>query len=134
MPEPKVVDPGFSHGNFAIDFGANGYFTYHGFNPDKATIQNVVDAINRFAALNNVNVSASYNPGSDTFTLNNTTGPGQDNRISFDGSNGQAMARFFRWPKATPAPVGAPTTKAAQQGWTAARLLPTPSPTLPPWM
>jgi len=94
VPEPKVNNPNFSLGNFAIDFGDNGYFVYHDFQPGRVTIQNIVDRINQFAAQNGVNIVASFDSVTDTFTLTNTVGVG-DNSIRFDGVNGPALADFF---------------------------------------
>ena len=99
IPEPKIVNPGFVAGNFAIDFGNNGLFTYHGFSPGGTSIQSIVNAINAFATFNNVNVTASYNVAASTFTLTNTVAG--NNEITFDGSNGLAMATFMKMPLST---------------------------------
>lgn len=94
---PKIVDPLFnSGGNFAIDFGDNGFFTFHDFDPKRTTIKEIVTRINQYGIQNNVNVTAVYNPVADTFTLNNDTGANPDNRIVFDGSNGGAIANMFQ--------------------------------------
>lgn len=101
IPEPKIADPRFAGGNFAIDFGANGTFIYPGFDPSHVTIQSILDAINKFGVQNNVAVSASFNPATDTFTINNNTGAGLDNQITFIGANETAMASFMKLPVST---------------------------------
>lgn len=102
VPEPKVVDPGFRPGSFAIDFGANGTFIYPGFDPGRATIQTIIDSINAFGQQRGVAVSASYNPATDTFNIINNTGAGQDNQITFIGPNDVAMSTFMQLPISSP--------------------------------
>lgn len=105
IPEPKVVDPFFRPGNFAIDFGDNGLFTYHGFDPSRTTIAQIVAAIKEFAFRNNVNITADYFDGADNFVLTNTVTSG-NNKIVFDGANGAAMAAFMQVPITTPSNGG----------------------------
>lgn len=95
LAEPKVADPNFRLGNFAIDFGDNGFFTFQGFDPQRTTIDQIVQEINRYATVNGVNVTASFNTVTRQLVLNNTTGAIGDNSIRFDGINGDAIADFF---------------------------------------
>ncbi|MBF2054890.1 MAG: hypothetical protein IGS03_15700 [Candidatus Sericytochromatia bacterium] len=95
IPESKVNDPGFTLGNIAIDFGDNGLFTYHGFDPGRTSIRDIIEAIAAYAQRNNVNVSASFDPVTGLFQINNTVPPGGNNVISIDGANGPAFADFF---------------------------------------
>lgn len=95
LTEPKVNDPGFRAGNFSIDFGDNGVFTYRGFDAETVTIDQIVAEINRYAAVNGVNVTASFNTGTRQLALNNTTGVIGNNSIRFDGANGYAISQFF---------------------------------------
>lgn len=95
IPEAKVNDPGFGLGNIAIDFGDNGFFTYHGFDPRRTSIRDITDAINAYAQTNNVNVSAAFDPVTGALTIDNTVALGGNNVIGIDGVNGPAFADFF---------------------------------------
>lgn len=95
IPESKVNDPGFTLGNIAIDFGDNGLFTYHGFDPGRTSIRDIIDAIDAYAQRNNVNVSATFDSVTGLFEISNTVPPGGNNVISIDGANGSAFADFF---------------------------------------
>jgi flagellar basal body rod protein FlgG len=95
IAEPKVTDPGFRVGNFAIDLGDNGFFTYRDFDPARTSIAQIVAEINRYGVTNGVNVTASFNTVTRQLSINNSVvGPG-DNSIRFDGANGSAIADFF---------------------------------------
>lgn len=109
LAEPKVADPNFRVGNFAIDFGDNGFFTFQGFDPRYTTIDQIVQEINRYAIVNGVNITASFNTVTRQLVLNNTTGAIGDNSIRFDGINGSAIADFFNM-----APFSASTGGGAQ--------------------
>lgn len=95
IAEPKVADPGFRVGNFAIDFGDNGFFTYRDFDPARTTIDQIVAEINRYGVVNGLNVTASFNTVTRQLNIVNTTGAIGDNSIRFDGANGAAIATFF---------------------------------------
>ncbi|PKL76074.1 MAG: hypothetical protein CVV27_12150, partial [Candidatus Melainabacteria bacterium HGW-Melainabacteria-1] len=103
IPEPKVNNPNFGQGNFAIDFGDNGLFTYRDFNPYVSTIQSILDAINAYGASLPAgrSVTAVYNDVTDQFTITNTIPGAGNNEITFDGANGDAMARFMQMPVST---------------------------------
>ena len=103
---PKIQDPGFIGGNFAIDFGDNGFFTFHSFDPNQTRIQDIVVQINNYALSKNVNITATFNPATDTFTLVNDTGAGTNNEIIFDGANGKAIADMFRMNEFNPTTGG----------------------------
>lgn len=94
IPEPKIVDPNFRVGNFAIDFGDNGLFTFHDFDPARTTIQQILDRINTYGQQQGGNISASYNDVTDQLTINNNAAV--NNEIIFDGANGDAIASLFR--------------------------------------
>ncbi len=94
VPEPKIVDPNFRFGNFAIDFGDNGLFTYQGFDTQRTTIQNIVDQINSYGAKQGGNIVANFNPATDQLTITNTAAV--NNAMIFDGANGEAVASLFR--------------------------------------
>lgn len=104
--EPKVTDPGFRVGNFAIDFGDNGVFTYRDFDPARTSIDQIVAEINRYGVSNGLNVTASFNTVTRQLNINNGTGAIGDNRIRFDGANGSAIANFFNLNEVTPSTGG----------------------------
>lgn len=110
IPEPKVVDPNFRIGNFAIDFGDNGYFVYQDFQPGSTTIANILNRINAFAG---PNVTAAFDPVTGTFTLTNDVGGAGDNRIVFDGVNGDAIASLFELSNTASTGAGANTINSA---------------------
>lgn len=68
----KVSSASLAIEDFSIDFGANGIYTFNGFDPNTHTIDNIIDDINDFATTNGVNVSASYNDVNDSLSLSNT--------------------------------------------------------------
>ncbi len=106
IAEPKVADPGFRVGNFAIDFGDNGFFTYRDFDPARTTIAQIVTEINNYALVNGFNIVAFFDTTARELQIDNTVGPGNDNSIRFDGANGAAVADFFNVNGATPSTGG----------------------------
>ena len=74
----KVDVPAFGAGEFTIDFGANGVYTFAGFDPAVHTIQDIVDDINAYGTGNGLDVSASFDANSNRITINNTPGPKVD--------------------------------------------------------
>ncbi|MGV3524671.1 MAG: hypothetical protein ACO1RX_10610 [Candidatus Sericytochromatia bacterium] len=59
-------------GDFSLDFGANGIFTYAGFDPDSDTLQDLVDAINTYASSTGASVSAAFDTSSNRLSIQNT--------------------------------------------------------------
>jgi len=98
----QVTAASFVAGDFSIDFGANGVYTFSGFDPNTDSINDIVSGINGFAG---ANVTANYDNAADTLTINNTppsvtqpkvTDPGLvAGNISIDfGDNGVFSAVF----------------------------------------
>lgn len=82
-------------GDFTIDFGSNGVFTFSGFDPNVHTIQDIVSRINTFGATVGNRVTASYDATTDKLSITNTPLV-LDNRIVFGGANGSNVASFFK--------------------------------------
>lgn len=91
----KVTAPALTAGDFTINFGDNGTFTFTGFDPDTHTIQDVVNRINAFGGTVGNRVSAAYDDSTDKLTISNTP-TGTDNSITFGGANGSVIAGFFK--------------------------------------
>lgn len=87
----------FGAGDFGIDFGENGQYTFVGFDPATHSIQDLVDDINAYATAQGVAVSAGFDDVSNQLTLTNTpsTSTG-NNQILFTGTNAVNVQSFFR--------------------------------------
>lgn len=87
----------FGSGDFSIDFGENGEYTFAGFDPAVHSIQDIVDDINAYATTQSVAVSASFDAGSNQLTFTNTPiTPTGNNQIVFTGANALNIQQFFR--------------------------------------
>lgn len=62
----------FGAGDFQIDFGANGVYTFAGFDPASVTIQDLVDDINAYATTTGADVSASFDANTNQLAITNT--------------------------------------------------------------
>ncbi len=96
---PTVDDPGFIYStalppsvldaDATIDFGANGSLVI----PDvpSQTLDDILTLLNGVAG-----VTATYDEVTDRLSIENTVAGGANNRIAFSGTNGLALARFFK--------------------------------------
>lgn len=97
---PTVNDPGFIYStalppgvldaNATIDFGVNGSITL--LDVPNLTLGQIINQLNTTLP----GVTATYDEDTDRLLIVNTVASGASNSISFSGTNGGALARFFK--------------------------------------
>lgn len=99
----KVDVTPFGAGDFSLDFGSNGIYTFAGFDPAVHTIQDIVDDINAYASTTGADVNASFDANTNELLIQNTPLPKVDDPgfvpggeffINF-GFNGVFNSAFF---------------------------------------
>lgn len=111
--QPVVDPPGFvtvinpptvPNLDFSINFGANGVYTFAGFDPGVTTLDAVITDLQLYATAQGFvspgvpALEINFDTNDDVLNIINRVTPGQENGVYFGGVNGTAMRKFFKIP------------------------------------